>query len=135
MAFDSDADWDDADPFDRPATRRRPARRLSAGEDRVTAILLLVFLLVLGAILFVLVLIENLTFDANRVNNRLDGVSVLGETMWIVPGAVGLSALATLVALLRPDRSRRIWWIPVTGTAVTVVTFLIASGIVITAGR
>ena len=134
MAFDSDADWDEPDPFDRPP-RRRPGRRLSAGEDRVTAILLLVFLLVLGAILFVFVLIENLTFDANRVNNRLDGISVLGETMWIVPGAVGLSALATLVALLTPDRSRRIWWIPVAGTAVTVVAFLVASGIVIVAGR
>ncbi|ROP48701.1 MULTISPECIES: hypothetical protein [unclassified Rathayibacter] len=135
MAFDSDADWDDPDPFERPATRRRPARRLSAGEDRVTAILLLVFLLVLGAILFVVVLIENLTFDANRVNNRLGGGSVLGATMWIVPGAVGLSALVTLVALLRPDRSRRIWWIPVAGAAVTVVAFLVASGIAIVAGR
>ncbi|ROS25612.1 hypothetical protein EDF22_2827 [Rathayibacter sp. PhB127] len=134
MAFDSDADWDDPDPFDRPP-RRRPTRRLPAGEDRVTAILLLVFLLVLGAILFVLVLIENLTFDANRVNDRLAGVSVLGETMWIVPGAVGLSALATLVALLRPDKSRRIWWIPVGGAAVTVAAFLVASGIVILAGR
>lgn len=130
MAFDSDADWDDPDPFDRPP-RRRPTRRLPAGEDRVTAILLLVFLLVLGAILFVLVLIENLTFDANR----LDGVSVLGETMWIVPGAVGLSALATLVALFRPDRSHRIWWIPVAGAAVTVVAFLVASGIVVIARR
>ena len=134
MAFDSDADWDDTDPFDRPP-RRRLRRRLSAGEDRVTAILLLVFLLVLGAILFVFVLIENLTFDANRVDNRLAGVSVLGETMWIIPGAVGLSALATLVALLIPDRSRRIWWIPVAGAAVTVTAFLVASGIVIVAGR
>ncbi|WP_181127359.1 hypothetical protein [Rathayibacter sp. AY1F9] len=97
--------------------------------------MLLVFLLVLGAILFVLVLIENLNFDASRVHERRGGTSVLEQTTWIVPAALGLSVLATIIGLARPDRSHHILWIPVVGAVTTVVAFLIATGIVIVAAR
>ncbi|TCL80086.1 MULTISPECIES: hypothetical protein [unclassified Rathayibacter] len=128
MAFDADPDWDDtAEPFSLRVSRKRRARRLSAGEDRVTAILLLVLLLVFGAILFFLVLIEDMAVDACGGAPGVCDYELLAFATWLVPGAVSLTALLTIVALLRRDRSRRIWWIPVIGAAVAVFAFLIAS--------
>lgn len=133
MAFDSDADWDDPDPFDRPATRRRPARRLSAGEDRFTAILLLVFLLVLGVVLTFFVLVEHLAVDRCGGAPGECDYGLLNTTTVLVPGVVVLTFLVTVVALVRPNTSRRIWWIPAIGTVAAVLAFLLASGLVFVA--
>ncbi|MCJ1701464.1 hypothetical protein MT356_17285 [Rathayibacter festucae] len=133
MAFDSDADWDDPDPFERPATRRRPARRLSAGEDRVTAILLLVFLLVLGVVLTFFVLVEHLAVDRCGGAPGECDYGLLNTTTVLVPGVVVLTLLVTVIALVRPNTSRRIWWIPAIGTVAAVLAFLLASGLVFVA--
>jgi len=133
MAFDSDADWDDPDPFDRPATRRRLVRRLSAREDRVTAILLLVLLLVLGVVLSFFVLIEHLAVDRCGGAPGECDYGLLNATTVFVPGVVALTFLVTVIALVRPNTSRRIWWIPAIGSVVAVLAFLLASGLVFVA--
>ncbi|QHC57741.1 hypothetical protein [Rathayibacter sp. VKM Ac-2760] len=130
MAFDSDADWDDPDPFDRPVSRRRPARRLSAGEDRVTAILLLVFLLAVGAVLSFFVLVEQLAMDRCGGAPGECDYELLSTTTVLVPGVVALTFLVTVIALVRPNTSRRIWWIPAIGMIGAILTFLVASGLV-----
>ena len=133
MAFDSDADWDDPDPFDRPATRRRPDRRLSAGEDRVAAILLLVLFLAVGAVLSFFVLVEQLAMDRCGGAPGECDYELLNTTTVLVPGVVALSFLLTVVALVRPNTSRRICWIPAIGTVAAVLAFLLASGLVFVA--
>ncbi|TDX77542.1 hypothetical protein EDF35_3057 [Rathayibacter sp. PhB151] len=132
MAFDSNADWDDPDPFDRPP-RRRPKRRLSAGEDRVTAILLLVLLLILGGVLSFFVLVEQLAMDRCGGAPGECDYELLSTTTVLVPGVVALTFLVTVVALVRPNTSRRIWWIPAIGTVAAVLAFLLASGLVFVA--
>jgi uncharacterized BrkB/YihY/UPF0761 family membrane protein len=133
MAFDSDADWDDPDPFDRPAARTRPARRLSAGEDRVTAILLLVLFLAVGAVLSFFVLVEHLAVDRCGGAPGECDYGLLNTTTVLVPGVVVLTLLVTVIALVRPNTSRRIWWIPAIGTVAAVLAFLLASGLVFVA--
>jgi hypothetical protein len=51
----------------------------------------------------------------------------------LVPGVVALTFLVTVVALVRPNTSRRIWWIPAIGTVAAVLVFLLASGLVFVA--
>ncbi|QHF25472.1 hypothetical protein GTU73_16725 [Rathayibacter sp. VKM Ac-2804] len=128
MAFGSDADWADPDPFDRPP-RRKSGRRLSVRQDRGTAILLLVLLLMLGAVLSFFVLVEHLAAD--RCGGALGecDYELLSATTVFVPGVVALTVLLTIVALVRRGTSRRIWWIPATGVLGAVLAFLLASGL------
>lgn len=133
MAFDSDSDWGEGDPFDRWAPPPPPRRGLPARADRVTAILLLVLLLVLGVVLSFFVLVEQLAMDRCGGAPGECDYGLLSTTTVLVPGVVALTFLVTVVALVRPNRSRRIWWIPATGTVVAVLAFLLASGLVFVA--
>ena len=132
MAFDSDADWDDPDPFDRPP-RPRSRRRLSVRQDRVTAILLLVLLLVLGGVLSFFVLVEHLAADRCGGAPGECDYELLSTTTVLVPGVVAVTVLLTVVALVRRGRSRRIWWIPAIGVIGAVLAFLLASFLVFVA--
>ncbi|MCJ1686766.1 hypothetical protein [Rathayibacter sp. VKM Ac-2927] len=133
MAFDSDSDWGEGDPFDQWAPPPPPRRRLSARADRATALLLLVLLLVLGVVLSFFVLIEHLAADRCGGAPGECDYGLLNTTTVLVPGAVALTFLVTVVALVRPNRSRRIWWIPAIGTVAAVLAFLLASGLVFVA--
>lgn len=93
-----------------------PRRRLSARADRVTAILLLVLLLVLGVVLSFFVLVEQLAMERCGGAPGECDYGLLSTTTVLVPGVVALTFLVTVVALVRPNRSRRIWWIPAIGT-------------------
>ncbi|NQX16438.1 hypothetical protein [Rathayibacter sp. VKM Ac-2857] len=99
----------------------------------MTAILLLVLLLVLGVVLSFFVLVEQLAMDRCGGAPGECDYGLLSTTTVLVPGVVALTFLVTVVALVRPNRSRRIWWIPATGTVVAVLAFLLASGLVFVA--
>lgn len=133
MAFDSDSDWGEGDPFDPWAPPPPPRRRLSARADRATAILLLVLLLVLGVVLSFFVLVEHLAADRCGGAPGECDYELLNATTVFVPGAVALTFLVTVIALVRRSASRRIWWIPAIGLIGAVLAFLLASLLVFVA--
>ncbi|MDY0914726.1 hypothetical protein [Rathayibacter festucae] len=97
------------------------------------AILLLVLLLVLGVVLSFFVLVEHLAADrCGGAPGKCD-YELLSTTTVLVPGSVALAFLVTVVALVRPNKSCRIWWIPAIGTVAAVLVFLLASGLVFVA--
>jgi uncharacterized BrkB/YihY/UPF0761 family membrane protein len=125
MAFDSDLDWGKGDPFDKWAPPPPLRLRLSARADRVTAILLLV----LGVVLSFFVLVEHLAVDRCGGAPGICDYELLSTTTVLVPGVVALTFLVTVVALVRPNTSCRLWILAI-GTVAAVLAFLIASGMV-----
>lgn len=93
--------------------------------------LLLVLLLGLGAVLFVLLLVQQLGMDACGGNPDGCDSALLSTATWIIPAVVGLFAVLTItVAARRSTTARRIRAIPLLGAAATIVAFLLASALV-----
>jgi hypothetical protein len=95
--------------------------------SRIEAVLLLVLLVNLGAVLFFLVLVLQMGMDACGGDPDGCDVALLHSKTWIVPAVVGLFAVLTLVAVVRPSTtSRRAWTTPVLGMAAAVLAFLLS---------
>lgn len=97
----------------------------------MSTIALLFFLLAAGAILSVIVLIEQMGVAACSGAPGLCDFELLGVTTWITPTATLLFAVLSIVALFGRFRyPRRALWVPVTGVIVTFIAFLVTSWLI-----
>ncbi|AJM78106.1 DUF1129 family protein [Rathayibacter toxicus] len=126
MAFDPHADdsrlRETHDPHDRQLRRR---------EGTALTAVLLVLLVVCGAVLFVILLVELTGIAACSGNLGSCDFTLLGVTTWIIPSVVGVFIVLTLLSLVTGRKSSRSrWWIPVLGIVTSLVAFVIASALV-----
>jgi uncharacterized BrkB/YihY/UPF0761 family membrane protein len=125
--------WDsDDDPF--PTHYETRTRRLPCTGDAIASVSLLLLLLLLGALLSFVVVLEQMGVAACSGNVDACDFTLLSVTTWITPAIALASVVLTIFVLSRRSKnSRSTWWVPVLGMAFTLLGFVIASILVSTA--
>jgi len=107
-----------------------PERRGGSAGDLIATIVLLIALVVAGVALSFTVLLEQMSVARCGASPGCD-FALLGLTTWIVPVVVLIGVAATAAGLAARAKTTFVsWWIPLVALALTVIAFVVASGLV-----